>query len=357
MSRKKVFEQISEAVWYLSELGTIVLPVVLFFYLNNNAGSLYIKELNLYIPRFPMQIIIVIVFFASVWLPKDLWFERFPLNVLCSLGPMGFLCFWFLLQGNFKLGAVIFVLFLLLLTGLFFLITRVNWKPEEKTRVFRRTAILFFLVLQIPVLCLVGFRYGFRNTHPGSGRIVISDDFKGLAALFETQKDKLECFKEENWRKQSTDGKREALQALADVYCEYLSAEPVKVSFKELKEELWGTYAPKTGAIHINKNLIEGPAFDAAETLCHEVRHAYQHDVIRMLDWNDDMVKNHYFYREARIWKAENADYVDSETGEYRDYYYQHTESDAREFETIGVSYLSAFLDIEEDYTAFLEAK
>ena len=357
MSRKRRYELLSDLFGYLTDIGAYILPAVLFFYLYINSGSLYIEKLNLYIPRFRMHVIVLFMYILGVFFPKDPWFDSFPLNMTSHLCPLGIFCFLFLLQGNFKLGAVIFALSLLIPAGFILFIYRMNWKREEKIRVFRRMVMLFFLVLQIPVLCLVGFRYGIKNTHPAFGRRMIAAENDKLKDRFDRQGDKMLCFKEDNWRKLSADEKREALQALADVYCEYLCAEPVRVKFKDLGEETLGLYNPLQGTISVSSRLAEGPSYAAAETLCHEVRHAYQHAVVNMLDWNDDMVKNHYYYLDARLWKAEDEDYVSGEEDNFEEYYHQRKESDARYFEKQGTTYLSIYLGDQEGYAAYQALK
>ena len=79
------------------------------------------------------------------------------------------------------------------------------------------------------------------------------------------------------------------------------------------------------------------------DTICHECRHAYQHYVVDMLDWSQDSVNSHYYYRSAQQWKLELNDYRDGQLN-YDTYYQQSIEADARAYAERSVYVYMEFL-------------
>ena len=357
-SGERLREGLSLVFGGLSDLAAVAVPSMLYIYILLHAGSLSIPALHLYLGKQQVLILVVVLFASSMILVGDYWFEWFPFNVLYHLLPIGVFCLFYLAQGNFFLAAAvtgIYLIFLVLLV--IFLHTR-DWKMKEILTFFRRAAFLGVMMLQIPVMALVFFHYGFRNTHMTIAQSALEDDREKLDSLLSEHSEQIERLKEAEWRKLSREEKTACLQALADVMCGYLDAGEVKVKAGELEGRTLGTFSERDRLITIRTGHMEtDPSLTVAETLCHEVRHAYQDAVIDMLDWNDEQVKYHYFYREARLWKAEKLDYTDGESDEsFMDYYLQHGESDARAFGRYGASLIQSYLGDEETREAYIRA-
>lgn len=83
---------------------------------------------------------------------------------------------------------------------------------------------------------------------------------------------------------------------------------------------------------------------EAVSTVCHECRHAYQHDVISILDWSDENVSHHHYYKQANEWKVEMEYYEDGREN-LDAYYYQNIESDAREYAEETAEYFMEFVE------------
>lgn len=70
---------------------------------------------------------------------------------------------------------------------------------------------------------------------------------------------------------------------------------------------------------------------DITATLCHEVRHAYQIELVFILDSLDEEQQNLYIFRDIAAYKGELANYNDG-SEDYEAYYTQELETDAREY-------------------------
>lgn len=79
-------------------------------------------------------------------------------------------------------------------------------------------------------------------------------------------------------------------------------------------------------------------------TLLHECRHAYQHDCVDSLDWNDPAVQTGIYYAQARKWRFEHANYISLSEGQDA-YFSQTIESDARRYADEGVYVYQQYID------------
>ncbi len=84
------------------------------------------------------------------------------------------------------------------------------------------------------------------------------------------------------WNTLSFDEKVDALQTLANVEKVQLGiCHEINVCVEALGSSTYGSYDYSTHRVRINEQIIEDEtAYQCVETLCHELRHAYQHDVV-----------------------------------------------------------------------------
>lgn len=139
-----------------------------------------------------------------------------------------------------------------------------------------------------------------------------------------------------NWTQLNNQQKVDALQVIADIETNYMGIAPVIVVNCNLENRTIGAYDHSKRRVQID--LEKHTGYDPLEyvnTVLHECRHAYQHDCVESLDWNDSQVQNGVYFAQARTWRYEQNNYVSA--SENRDLYYnQLTEKDARYYAEEG---------------------
>ena len=103
-------------------------------------------------------------------------------------------------------------------------------------------------------------------------------------------KETLENFSQSNWEKLEPDEKKMAIKKLTEYNQDILGIkEPVKIEYYDKNVEGdYGGYDAESNTLFINvRNLEEGP--ETADTVAHEMRHAYQHMRASVLETNRDL--------------------------------------------------------------------
>lgn len=96
----------------------------------------------------------------------------------------------------------------------------------------------------------------------------------------------------------------------------------------ESDQNVLGEYCFVEGEIRVNINhLRESGLMSCVETVLHEARHCFQHDVVQMIDWDSELVMMNDYYRAAREWRKE---FRSSEAE--RGYFTRSSEEDARDY-------------------------
>ena len=88
----------------------------------------------------------------------------------------------------------------------------------------------------------------------------------------------LDSFKEENWSDLSLDEQKQSMTDLAAcVAAETENKNPPEVIFRnDMPDGTYGGYSPDTNTLEINTYML-GDSAEAADTVAHEMWHAYQH--------------------------------------------------------------------------------
>lgn len=106
----------------------------------------------------------------------------------------------------------------------------------------------------------------------------------------------------------------------------------IKMSYDKFNKYTLAYYYDNEKLICINLDeLTTGGAEDSVKAIIHEVFHAYQHYVVASLDFESDLVKNSYYYENAREWKF-NMDHYISGYVDFPGYEDQALEADARAY-------------------------
>ena len=142
--------------------------------------------------------------------------------------------------------------------------------------------------------------------------------------------DKVSGFNETEWDKLSLNDKIDLMQTVLNIETTYLGIHPVSIASKKLDNGTLGEHSYSDSVVYIDYEVLAAETPEQClKTVLHEVRHAYQHYVIEMLDWECEIVQTAHFYEEARRWKYELENYV-SDSASFSTYYNQDVERDAR---------------------------
>ncbi|MDR3183624.1 MAG: hypothetical protein LBT89_12040 [Planctomycetaceae bacterium] len=88
----------------------------------------------------------------------------------------------------------------------------------------------------------------------------------------------LENFQENNWSDLSQEERKQSMTELADYVADMTGNEnPPEIIFRnDMGDGEYGGYNPETNTLEINQNMLDDSA-EAADTVAHEMWHAYQH--------------------------------------------------------------------------------
>jgi Zn-dependent peptidase ImmA (M78 family) len=88
----------------------------------------------------------------------------------------------------------------------------------------------------------------------------------------------LENFQEDNWNDLSLEEQKESMTRLADCVADVTDNEnPPEIVFRnDMNDGEYGGYNPETNTLEINENML-ADSNEAADTVAHEMWHAYQH--------------------------------------------------------------------------------
>ena len=145
--------------------------------------------------------------------------------------------------------------------------------------------------------------------------------------------DSVLMLQEELWVDLSVPERLNILQTVANIERRYLGIpHELNVGVANLGEYTLGCYDDRKHQIIVSlDSLINDPAEEVLNTVCHESYHAYQHCIVSVLENADEESKNLRLFRDARNYAEEFCDYKSGGNG-FFDYYYQECEMDAREY-------------------------
>lgn len=106
----------------------------------------------------------------------------------------------------------------------------------------------------------------------------------------------------------------------------------ISVRTEELPERLCGYYSDCEKEICINyKHLKDGELQDVIHTVLHEMHHAFVYYTVESLDFTSEIVKESYYFSQARRWAENTEGYISSDT-DYQKYRCQPIEADAEKY-------------------------
>ncbi len=148
----------------------------------------------------------------------------------------------------------------------------------------------------------------------------------------------LEDINENTWVTLSFEKKLDTLQKIADYECVcVLGIGPVKVEHEMFESDTErGEYRHDTKTVYIRtEHLDSGQVEEVVNTLLHEVRHSWQHNIVEMYATVENSLDVRFteleLFRNARVFGENYRDYKHAEDDE-KAYYEQAVEVDSRSF-------------------------
>lgn len=143
------------------------------------------------------------------------------------------------------------------------------------------------------------------------------------------------------WKNLSFENRLDVLQTLANVEKTHLGiSHEVNVRANSLGWETYGTYDYTKHEVTINTQIImEDDSTQAVITLCHELRHAFQHDVVDVYLTIDKDYQQLEIFDEARKYYENLDDYQSAERDGFDEYESQIVEANSRSYSKIRAVY------------------
>lgn len=329
-------------------LGVVVTAFCVCFFvatLANGFPSLYFDRFGGYIPSTMTEPVFVAVAVSLTWYlhgnktaKKSGWTP-----VIAALLTVFIYCFLLFSQFYFVTAVVITVLAAVGAVCLYFYLSGMR-KKENRTVKFKRycrevtaflTAAALCAVLAVPSVI------GYCKEYMGKDEMKkLSEVNSEKAANGQLQTEDYDEFILKSslaeWKELTRDEKADILYKIGVAEAKNLGIDDyMSISFSAVKMPLprLAYYDNNDRTVALNKAHIDnGTAEENVNSLLHEIFHAYQHYLVEKLDFDNELVKNGYYFEQARRWKDNITNYRPSAVYGYDEYYSQALEEDARAY-------------------------
>lgn len=148
----------------------------------------------------------------------------------------------------------------------------------------------------------------------------------------------LEEFRLHNWSNMKVEERLAVIRTTVDYQTNKLGIADVPVkTIREATEETLACFSPAEKEIFINVvYLASAPIDEVYETICHEVYHAYEYEIIDLIQ---DLKKNQEvdiaripYFDQASLWETASKTYSFDQAKSYEEYYNNDLEVSAREY-------------------------
>lgn len=350
-----------------------IMPVVLLCILSLRICSTYIPVLNIEISETVMQCISIVLHLTSMFCGLHETCPRGYLYELsCSFLASEIILFLCFIQYQFAaactlLGVLICFFVLLLIyarkeLGLMYfsaslppplvddMIASLKSNGTERScflvALRRYMTIAAAILLSVPaLLTLIVYCKEDSVKHTGQTHAVIETSNANQMLL---NMDTIRLFQDELWNGLSEQERIDALQVVADIETNHLGIAPVVVSNKSLEAHITGGYQHSQRAVYIDMSKhSDDESIEAIITILHECRHAFQHDCVDSLDWEDQATQTGIYYAQARQWRYEQAHYI-SISESMDGYYDQEVEKDAKQYADEGIGTYWQYISLSD---------
>lgn len=336
--------------WFIGHVS-ILFPLFLIFYAQTESVSFSVPELNIFIEtncaRHLIAAIVVLWLCCSPYRKSccdGSWFEMFfnfvPIEIVMMLN---------LAQQNFA----VFVIVGLIMIAAVFLLVRIKIKENSSRTTdkvhkfdkvfFRRCTVAITAICLIPG-SLYLLSHGMRaptyqpkqdmlELYSESGGGEVNDTVEANSDIYQKNQELWNYFKEKNWKKYSLQEKVAIMQLLADFETRLLRIPSININAGMIGTYTLGSYNDDTNEIFINAKYLDSvSAEESIGTICHEVRHYMQAQIVKSVDWNNSIFQTPYF-DELRSWRDNQENYKSMWVYGAQEYEDQPLETDARSYE------------------------
>lgn len=337
--------------WFIGHVS-ILFPLFLIFYAQTESVSFSVPELNIFIEtncaRHLIAAIVVLWLCCSPYRKSccdGSWFEMFfnfvPIEIVMMLN---------LAQQNF---AVFVIVGLIMIAAELFLLVRIKIKENSSRTTdkvhkfdkvfFRRCTVAITAICLIPG-SLYLLSHGMRaptyqpkqdmlELYSESGGGEANDTVEANSDIYQKNQELWNYFKEKNWKKYSLQEKVAIMQLLADFETRLLRIPSININAGMIATYTLGSYNDDTNEIFINAKYLDSvSAEESIGTICHEVRHYMQAQIVKSVDWNNSIFQTPYF-DELRSWRDNQENYKSMWVYGAQEYEDQPLETDARSYE------------------------
>jgi len=143
----------------------------------------------------------------------------------------------------------------------------------------------------------------------------------------------LSLLQKDRWKELSLDERLNVLQIVADIEKENLGvSHDIRVGANNIDQDIRGCYSDSSYEIVLNIDyLSESNSLEMVRTICHETRHAYQHQLIDLYEQLDDKYKSLMIFDDVSSYRYEFRNYSDLKE-DYDDYFTMNCEIDSRSY-------------------------
>lgn len=330
---------------------SIIFPLILIYYSFTEPVSFSIPELGIYLEPYIARFLIVMT--NVLWLCcspyrknccNGTWVE-----LMFNLVPVELIMMFNLAQWHFAVFLIVGLVLVLVETILFIGLR----KDENKHRItkqsrqmyktiFRRCTVLAIAAVCVIPCCPSLISHGLTSpTYQAEQEIwslffsestEVNDDLEAKIDLYQENHTLWQCFGDDTWKRYSIPEKITVMQRLTDFETEMLGIPPVTITADLIGAYTLGSYIDETNEIFINTKYLDSlPVEECIDTICHEVRHSMQFQIVNSLDWENPVFQTSYF-GELQSWLQNQENYKNAWLYGFEEYESQPLEVDARDY-------------------------
>ena len=235
------------------------------------------------------------------------------IEALYNLVPVEIVMLLNLAQWHFTFFAIIGLILVIVEMALFIGLRRDEHKHRITKKSHRRYKTIFrkCTVLAISAICVVScspslFSHGLTSpTYQAEQEIwrLLFSDSTGTDDAAASSNDVYQenlvlwhCLEDSTWKSYSIPEKITVMQRLMDFETEILGIPSITITADLIGAYTLGSYSDETNEILVNtKYLDSSPVEECINTICHEVRHSLQFQIVSSIDWDNPIFQTSYF--------------------------------------------------------------
>ncbi len=338
-------KQMRKFLWNCSS----IFPLLLIYFVFTEDVSFSITEFHLYLDHSEACFLAVMI--TVIWLCS-------PFRTICCDGSWGVVfynIFPIATVGMLNLAQWYFGMFvtMLIITAIAETVLLIGLKRAEKRhlitkksqRKFYRLLPRYIVAVAVVVCAGPSLYNAVSNGFISPFYYEIQDYWRAILSNMDAKSDQEEsanslpenevlwmCLDEDKWKTLSVQERITVLKHLMDYETDILDIPPIEIHAGLIGDATMGVYDHSINMIEINvEHLDLCPVEEVIDTVCHEVRHAFQWQVVDSIDWDNPVFQAPYF-EEMRSWLENYHNYKSVWIYGYDEYENQPVEVDARDY-------------------------